>query len=504
MKGSNMFSYTSGSRNVLARKRYLVILAITFVFIIQQFVSLFPTVGATGSGSGSISLATLGIPYSQNFNTLAVSGTSSTLPTGWYFDETGSNANLTYGTGTGSSNTGDTYSFGAVGNTERAFGELQSGSLLPTIGASFTNNTGDLVNRLEISYTGEQWRLGTAGRADRLDFQISTDATSLTTGTWSDVNTLDFSSPVTTGTVGALNGNVAPNRTPVSAAITGLNVPAGATFFIRWTDFNAAGADDGLAVDDFSLTPKKSTDPSGVGAANPNSVQPGANTLLTVTVTPGSSPTSTGVAVKGDLSSIGGSPTQTFFDDNTNGDATAGDPVFSYLATVAPLTPPGAQTIPTTITDDQGRTVGANILLTVEPAFVAIHDIQGSGSTSPYAGQLVTTTGIVTARKSNGYFIQVPDADIDANSETSEGIFVFTSSAPPATATVGNSVKVIGMVQEFKGDPNSPPATEIAGSPTTGVLSTGNALPTPVVLTAAETTAPSETSNPLDTQTFSR
>jgi hypothetical protein len=41
-------------------------------------------------------------------------------------------------------NTGDTYSFGAASNTERAFGGLQSGSLNPTIGAAFTNNTGEL------------------------------------------------------------------------------------------------------------------------------------------------------------------------------------------------------------------------------------------------------------------------------------------------------------------------------------------------------------------------
>lgn len=31
-------------------------------------------------------------------------------------------------------------------------------------------------------------------------------------------------------------------------------IAAGATFWIRWTDFNAAGADDGLAIDNFSLT----------------------------------------------------------------------------------------------------------------------------------------------------------------------------------------------------------------------------------------------------------
>ena len=35
------------------------------------------------------------------------------------------------------------------------------------------------------------------------------------------------------------------------ATISGLSIPNGATFFIRWTDFDASGADDGLAVDDF-------------------------------------------------------------------------------------------------------------------------------------------------------------------------------------------------------------------------------------------------------------
>src|SRR5262249_8988368 len=48
-------------------------------------------------------------------------------------------------------------------------------------------------------------------------------------------------------------------------------------------------------------------------------------------------------------------------------------------------------------------------------------------------------------------------------------------------------------------DPNSPPLTEISGSPTTTLLSTGNPLPAPIVLTVANTTAPSSTTNPLDT-----
>lgn len=135
--------------------------------------------------AGTISLTTLGSAYTQDFNTLANSLTSSSVPTGWDFAESGTNANTTYTAGTGSGTAGDTYSFGAAGSTERAFGGLQSGSLNPTIGASFTNNTGSTVTSLLISYTGEQWRIGNSSTArdDRLDFQYSLDATSLITGT---------------------------------------------------------------------------------------------------------------------------------------------------------------------------------------------------------------------------------------------------------------------------------------------------------------------------------
>ncbi len=197
----------------------------------------------------SLSAAT----YTQDFNALAITGTSSTLPTGWLFSESGTNANALYNTGTGSNNAGDTYSFGASGNTDRAFGGLQSGSLLPIIGAAFTNNTGSAIGSLTISYTGEQWRLGALAREDRLDFQFSINATSLTTGTWTDVNQLDFIAPTKGPTVGALDGNAAANKSSISFTLTGLPIENGATIYIRWIDFNASGADDGLAVDDFSI-----------------------------------------------------------------------------------------------------------------------------------------------------------------------------------------------------------------------------------------------------------
>lgn len=124
-----------------------------------------------------------------------------------------------------------------------------------------------------------------------------------------------------------------------------------------------------------------------------------------------------------------------------------------------------------------------------QPPTLAINQIQGAGSSSPLVGQTVTTTGVVTARKSNGFFIQTPDAETDADPLTSEGLFVFTSTTPPSAASVSNLVSVAGPVSEFipSSDPNSPPLTELSGSVTVSLISTGNPLPASIVLTAADT-----------------
>ena len=264
---------------------------------------------------------------------------------------------------------------------------------------------------------------------------------------------------------------------------------------LRIMTTNAVGNDEWIGIDDININVSGgSTPPTGVGLANPSSVLAGGMTLLTVTVTPGTNPASTGLTVTGDLTMIGGSATQTFFDDGSNGDVTPGDNVFSYQATVAMATTAGPKTLPTTVADAQprpnpDRSSIANISLTVQLPPVAVHDIQGSGSTSPLVGQVVTTSGIVTATKNNGFFLQTPDAGADANPLTSEGIFVFTSSAPPVTAVIGNSVDVIGTVQEFvpASAPFQPPLTELV-TPTVNVNSTGNPLPTPITITAADTT----------------
>lgn len=230
-----------------------------------------------------------------------------------------------------------------------------------------------------------------------------------------------------------------------------------------------------------------STNPTGSGSANPNPILSSSSTLLTVAVTPGGSPTSTGLTVTADLSTAGGSATQTLFDNGTNGDVTAGDNVFSYSFTVPGGTSAGAKTIPFAVADSQSRSTNSSFTLnvTAPTTTLSISAIQGTTQTSPYVGQSVSTSGIVTLRKSNGFYIQTPDALVDNDPNTSEGLFVFTSSTPSANAAIGNSVQVTGTVTEFRSsstgalDPNT--ITEIT-SPTVTVLTTGNPLPTPIVL----------------------
>jgi predicted extracellular nuclease len=293
--------------------------------------------------------------------------------------------------------------------------------------------------------------------------------------------------------------NLATLVTPVSVTLPAAvnNQPL---VQVRIITTNAVSNDEWVGIDDINITSGGGggpTNPSGNGAASPSTVVPGGSTLLTVNVLPGSNPTSTGITVTGNLTSIGGSATQQFLDDGLNGDDTAGDNIFSYQAAVAAGTTLGAKSLPFTITDAQARNGSGNIPLTVQSAsgLTPISAIQGSTcgtpncvTTSPLMGQVVTAQGVVTALRSNGFFIQTPDASVDSDPNTSEGVFVFTSSAPPAAAVVGNVVNVTGTVSEFSPstDLGSPPETELTG-PTVSIISTGNPLPAPITLTAADT-----------------
>jgi hypothetical protein len=206
-----------------------------------------------------IHLNALNQPFGiEHFDSLSNAGNAnSRFPRGIYIHELGSAADNLYGAQNGSSFSGNTYSFGATGSAERSLGGLTTGSVSTIyVGARFQNNTGQPINALKVSYTGEQWRCGGNGLGDTLFFQVSTNADSLHTGTWTTFPALNFSSPYVDTVAVALDGNLAPNFTFVSDTAANLGIiQPGQTVWIRWSDLNVAGSDDALGIDNMSVEP---------------------------------------------------------------------------------------------------------------------------------------------------------------------------------------------------------------------------------------------------------
>jgi predicted extracellular nuclease len=436
------------------------------------------------SGSGAVSI-TNGNPIIQDFNTLSNSTSpSNVLPAGWYLTElgTGGAADGSYVVGTGSSNAGGAYSFGASASSERALGSLGSGSVTPIhYGARFTNNSTGPITALAVSYSGEMWRRGTA-TGDSLTFSYSTTATGLTTGSFTGFTSLNFTSPGASCSATqnvATDGSSAPCKVSVSAVITGFSANPGSSIWIRWTDTDSSGSDDGLGIDNVTVTATISsepTPPSVTGSVAPNPAAPGQGVTLSGTILPGFNPVSQSYTVTCNLSSIGGVPSQILPVSGTS---------ISYNTTVGAGTALGLYSLPCLIQDDQNRSSNFNFSLTVllplnsscGAAATPISAIQGSGPASALVTQIVDVEAVVTgdfqgADHLSGFYVQQPVPDNDP--ATSEGIFIFSST--PVTA--GDIVRVRGKVAEFLNSGSS--LTELSSVSSVQVCSSGNALPAPV------------------------
>lgn len=128
-------------------------------------------------------------------------------------------------------------------------------------------------------------------------------------------------------------------------------------------------------------------------------------------------------------------------------------------------------------------------------AVTRIHDIQGAQHRSPLVGQVATIQGIVTAVTSNGFYIQEEDADADADIATSEALFVFTNTAPPASVVLGNELRLTGTVSEFTpggAATGNLSTTQLGNTSGYVIVSTGNALPSATVIGAGGRALPTE------------
>ncbi len=254
---------------------------------------------ANQSGAAVI-YSTTGSTYSQNFDTLPTAPTyaenaslgttangagwkddSTTLASnqfsilGWYLyhptaaSEGGVNGHQRLRVGAGTQNTGAFMSFGASQSTERALGDVGSTTLTTNpgpmyFGVRFTNNTTDTLTSVTIQYTGEQWRHGN-NPAGTDKFTVSATAAPTTDVTnWADqlgtnadlaniLPGLTFATPTGgTNDVG-LDGNLPANRGTVSATF-GVSWAPGTDLWVRFNEQQVLGNDDGLGIDDFSLT----------------------------------------------------------------------------------------------------------------------------------------------------------------------------------------------------------------------------------------------------------
>jgi hypothetical protein len=188
--------------------------------------------GITAVAQAQISFT--GGTYTQDANSFA--GTLVTVPAGWSFAFSG--ASTFNGVGNGSSNVGGAWAYGLLG--ENSFGALRSstpGNL--TLAVNFTNNTGSTLTDLVIAFNYEQWRF-----ANTSGWDLS--GTGGLAGV-SMVNTADF--------VGSATGvNGVPTSTPILLTLTGLSIANGANFGLSWLTTDTTGADNGVSVDDFSLS----------------------------------------------------------------------------------------------------------------------------------------------------------------------------------------------------------------------------------------------------------
>ncbi len=106
-------------------------------------------------------------------------------------------------------------------------------------------------------------------------------------------------------------------------------------------------------------------------------------------------------------------------------------------------------------------------------AATLISAVQGSGASSPLVGNTLSIEAIVVADYQNanqlgGFFVQEEDAQTDSNAQTSEGIYIASTSA----VNVGDRVRISGSVAETFG------VTQLA-SATVTVCASGQPLPTP-------------------------
>lgn len=213
--------------------------------------------------------------YSQNFDGLGIAGSglvwsNNLILPGWSLFRQPSGravALTTYNANNGSSNSGAFISYGSTNSSDRALGGLGSGGSYygaPASGAvagwfalALTNSTAAIINRLEVSFNGEQWRNGGNAAPQTMVFERGYGSSFQEVSSWLTPGGLfNWSSPVVSTTAAAVDGNAA-GRVRARGGTLDLSATPWApntTLWLRWVVPNNPGDDHGLAIDDLRIT----------------------------------------------------------------------------------------------------------------------------------------------------------------------------------------------------------------------------------------------------------
>jgi hypothetical protein len=243
--------------------------------------------------------------YQQNFNSLALTGTSLawtndlSLP-GWFLFRQSSSAPVaipTYSANTGSSDTGAFYSYGSSGSSDRALGGLGSGGnyfgspgvgeVAGWIALALTNSSGAVLEALNIQFAGEQWRKASNSTAQSMTLSYGFASSFATVTTWTTPGgSFNWSSPqATSAAAAAIDGNTTGRVSDRGGILSGLAWQPNTTLWLRWTEVNDTSTDHGLAIDDLQISavapvPTVSLESADASASEATAVNDNARLLI--------------------------------------------------------------------------------------------------------------------------------------------------------------------------------------------------------------------------------